>query len=138
MSKNGKKAKSTRDREDKRHSANGCGRLGSVADESEEIGAYPYSIFDPNSEGENCNRDGRNGGFGGILRQLRELRDEHLAFVDAHSERLRTRLAEDERHRKQIISKMALLERQIVQLLTEQPNIQTDGNSFQKIPNQNE
>lgn len=66
-----------------------------------------------NSNGQDSAEGYREGNLGGIVSQLRELRDQHLAFVDAHTERLKARLADDEQHRKEIIEKMNQLECQI-------------------------
>lgn len=63
---------------------------------------------------------------------MRELRDEHLAFVDAHSNRLKARLADDEQHRKQITKKMDLLERQIMQFLEEPSEGEESGEPIEK------
>lgn len=52
--------------------------------------------------------------LGKILSQLRELREAHLAYINAHSDRLRMRLEEDERHRSAIIAGMDELEQQLI------------------------
>lgn len=58
--------------------------------------------------------------IGKILSQLRELREAHLAYVNAHSDRLRARLAEDEEHRSKIITDMDELEQQLLQIQVKQ------------------
>lgn len=52
--------------------------------------------------------------LGKILSQLRELREAHLAYVNAHTDRLRVRLAEDEEHRSQIMTGLDELEQEII------------------------
>lgn len=58
--------------------------------------------------------------IGKILSQLRELREAHLAYVNAHSDRLRARLAEDDEHRSKIITDMDALEQQLLQIQVKQ------------------
>lgn len=57
---------------------------------------------------------------GGILRQLKQIKEAHLAYVNAHTERLRARLAEDEQHRQQIIDDIDQLGQEIVELLEDE------------------
>lgn len=53
---------------------------------------------------------------GGILRQLKQSMEEHLAYVDAHTERLKARLAEDEAQRRKLLAEMAALEEDLKQI----------------------
>lgn len=55
--------------------------------------------------------------FGGMLRQLRRLQQAHLAYVEAHGDRLEKRLQENREHKQQVIDDMERLERQIVELM---------------------
>lgn len=126
MAKNGKTKAGTRTN-DKRNSANAGRGLGGAAAQSQEFRTDPNTVLEADSTWENSGGNDRAGGAGGIIRQLRELRDEHLGFVDAHSDRLKARLADDERHRKQIIEKMDLLERQIMQFLEEPSESEESG-----------
>lgn len=54
--------------------------------------------------------------IGGILRQLKRAKESYLEYVNAHSERLRLRLAEDEAQRKQLLDDIARLEREISEI----------------------
>jgi|SRR4028119_591672 hypothetical protein len=79
----------------------------STADGSEQKRGTRTTVKEAHSEqGED--------GFGKILSQLRKLREEHLKYVNAHTERLKERLAEDEEHRQQLISEMDELEQEII------------------------
>ncbi len=79
----------------------------STADGSEQKRGTRTTVKEAQSEqGEDA--------FGKILSQLRKLREEHLKYVNAHTERLKERLAEDEEHRQQLISEMDELEQEII------------------------
>lgn len=58
--------------------------------------------------------------LGGMLRQLRKIREAHLAYVNSHTERLKMRLAEDDDHRQQVIEDMDRLETQLLEHLAEE------------------
>lgn len=64
--------------------------------------------------------------IGKILSQLRELREAHLAYVNAHSDRLKARLAEDDEHRSQIVEGMDSLEQEILLIQASQKSIALD------------
>jgi hypothetical protein len=82
-------------------------RQASPADGSEQKRGTGTAVKEAQSEqGEDV--------LGKILSQLRKLREEHLKYVNAHTERLKERLAEDEEHRQQIISEMDELEQEII------------------------
>lgn len=51
---------------------------------------------------------------GKILSQLEAIRAAHLAYINAHTDRLRARLAEDEEHRSKIITDIDELREQII------------------------
>lgn len=57
--------------------------------------------------------------IGGMMRQLSEIRQAHLAYVDAHAERLKKRLAENQEHRKTFTETASKLENEINKLLAE-------------------
>ena len=48
--------------------------------------------------------------IGGIIGQLQELQQEHLAYVKAHEDRLKKRLEENHAHQKNVLDKMEALE----------------------------
>lgn len=52
--------------------------------------------------------------FGKILSQLEEIREAHLAYLNAHTDRLRARLAEDDEHRQKLINDMDKLREAII------------------------
>lgn len=96
--------------------------------------ADPYSNISPGQlGGKDGNKPERSSGatskesqaeseqrdIGGILRQLRNLQQTHLAYVDAHGERLRKRLAENQEHRQRIADDMQRLEGIVLDLLDE-------------------
>lgn len=54
---------------------------------------------------------------GGILRQLKALQAAHLAYVDAHQERLKKRLKESDQHKSKILEEMKQLEEDLMELL---------------------
>lgn len=57
--------------------------------------------------------------FGKILSQLRELQRSHLAYVEAHEERLKARLKAANEHHDKVLNQMKLLEQEILELLGE-------------------
>jgi hypothetical protein len=57
--------------------------------------------------------------FGKILSQLRELQRSHLAYVEAHEERLKARLKAAKEHHDKVLDQMKLLEQEILELLGE-------------------
>lgn len=65
--------------------------------------------------------------FGKILRQLREIREAHLAYVNAHTERLRARLTEDEEYRQKIAENMDRLEQEIMTQLDNSQKLVSDN-----------
>lgn len=67
------------------------------------------------------------GDIGGIISQLRDLQQAHLAYVDAHEERLRKRLAESQEHRRKVAENMERLEQQAMRLLNEINTHQVEG-----------
>lgn len=70
-------------------------------------GEKPYNENSFNSSGEAA--------IGGILRQLEEIHQDYLAYIEAHSARLRARLAEDDERRREAVSKIERLKQQIVE-----------------------
>lgn len=57
--------------------------------------------------------------LGKILSQLRELQRSHLAYVEAHEQRLQSRLKAAQEHHNQALNQMKLLEQEILSLLGE-------------------
>lgn len=54
--------------------------------------------------------------LGKILRQLRSLQEAHLAYVNAHGERLEARLQENRVHKNQVMEEMKELEQEVIKL----------------------
>jgi hypothetical protein len=95
--------------------------LGSSGQQSAVNGHEPNSVPEGDCswvhrEPESDN-DSRKRNFGKILGQLRELQQSHLAYVQAHEDRLRTRLKVAEEHHGQVTQQMAKLESEILKLL---------------------
>lgn len=57
--------------------------------------------------------------LGGIQRQLRQLQSQHLAYVEAHGQRLEARLQENRQHKTIILAEIAALEKELSELITE-------------------
>ena len=55
----------------------------------------------------------------GVLRQIKQLQSEHLAYVNAHGQRLEQRLLENREHKEKILGEIADLEQELNQLLAE-------------------
>lgn len=102
-----------------RDTADESQRLGSVAEDSRSHWNDTNENADISSEGRIATTDEftREAIIGGILRQLRQLQEAHLAYVEAHGERLEARLADNRKHKQQIISDMEELEKGIRKLL---------------------
>ncbi|NET87941.1 MAG: hypothetical protein F6K45_07580 [Kamptonema sp. SIO1D9] len=101
----------------KRDSPNVPRRLGEVGRKSSNVGVEQDEASDDASEGRDNNRKTSKQGqesAGGILSQLRKIKKAHLQYVNAHSERLKARLAEDEIHRKEVIEEIAALEFELI------------------------
>ena len=79
----------------------------SESDGGEQVGSIGETLTTADTEW-------REATLGKILSQLEELREAHLAYVNAHTDRLRARLAEDEEHRSQILAGMDELREQII------------------------
>lgn len=110
-------------RDDQRNGENGYRRLGSFGYQSQRDGDVQDEIFDSNSEGRNPSGEQEAAyfigttDFGGMLSQLRKLKEAHLAYVKAHERRLETRLKENREHQAKILSEMDDLEQHIVEVL---------------------
>jgi hypothetical protein len=101
----------------------GTSRLGSFTSQSTSTGNDANSVFDTNSTCRDRVRKSDTGNrkriAGGILRQLRELQQAHLAYVKAHEKHLEVRLKENQKHQRKIAEDMQKLEKVILQLLQE-------------------
>jgi len=110
--------------DNKRHCSSGRGRLGGVEKQSKSNG---NEITDgiPESDCTGIYRSSENplnGGetnLGKILSQLRELQRSHLAYVEAHEERLQNRLKAAQEHHNNVTEQMKQLEQEIICLLGE-------------------
>lgn len=110
--------------EDQRHSSPRRGGLERVGGQSEGDGhEVTNGSFEGDCEGvyrdSKGSLDRREANFGKILGQVRELQCSHLAYVEAHEERLQTRLKAAKEHHNQVLSRMKLLEEEILSLLGE-------------------
>ncbi|WP_226580940.1 hypothetical protein [Microseira wollei] len=54
-----------------------------------------------------------------MLRQLRQIRQAHLAYVEAHGQRLEARLKENREHHQKILGEINDLEDELTKLLEE-------------------
>lgn len=108
----------------KRNNSSRRGRLGGNQKQSKSVG---NEIKDrvPESNCTGIYRSSKNfvnGGeanLGKILSQLRELQRSHLAYVEAHEERLENRLKAAKEHHTTVINQMNELEQEILYLLGE-------------------
>lgn len=95
--------------------------LGSAAAESRENEYDPLRFSRTDCEQRHLSGSGaRRRSAGGILRQLKQIKEAHLSYVNNHTERLKARLAEDEEHRQNVIDDINILEKQIEELLEEE------------------
>ena len=110
--------------DDKRDSPSRRGGLGSAEEQSQSAGD---EVQDGVLEGD-CtwvhrgpenSIDGGKANLGKILSQLRILQRSHLAYVEAHEERLKNRLRAAEEHHNNITEQMNQLEQEILCLLGE-------------------
>lgn len=100
--------------------------VGQIQSGSQRPGENSYQINHGHSGGNtpSCASDTIRANLGGILSRVKELQDEHLAYVKSHEDRLETRLSENRRHQNRILEKMKQLEAEIESLI--EPDI-SDG-----------
>lgn len=106
---------------DKRHSSHETGRLGGARAESsvDRLNSNQATDSDCSREhnpGKSC-IENREAALGGILSQLKLLQQDHLAYVQAHEQRLVQRLEENREHQKQVLARMNALEEEVVHYL---------------------
>ncbi len=75
----------------------------------------------------NAGDRGKHETVGGILRQLKQTKESYLEYVNAHTERLKLRLAEDETQRKQLMDDIARLESEICELEESESDLGLDS-----------
>lgn len=94
-------------------------RLGETQGESRETGddSRKTDYSDSQSGAARCLESDRKTTPGGILRQLKSLRETHLAYALAHGQRLEARLEENKAYVRQINEELDGLEQQIASLL---------------------
>lgn len=85
--------------------------LGTPGREGQSNGVAPIRLG-----GNACDGGQETRSVGGILRQLKRAKESYLEYVNAHSERLRLRLAEDEAQRRQLQEDISRLEREIAEI----------------------
>lgn len=91
---------------------NGSGNAGQAG---ESVRCEPKRSSRTDDQGFERHRREKNPG--GILRQLRALQAAHLAYVEAHQERLQKRLEESNQHKSKILEEMHQLEEDLLELL---------------------
>ena len=106
------------------HSSSRRGGLGSVGGQGEGNGnEITNGSIEGDSKGVHRDSKGsvnrREANFGKILSQVKELQCSHLAYVEAHEERLQVRLKAAKEHHDQVLDQMKLLEQEILSLLGE-------------------
>ncbi|GET38186.1 hypothetical protein MiSe_29400 [Microseira wollei NIES-4236] len=69
--------------------------------------------------GEGHGRKRGTANIGKMLRQLRQIRQAHLAYVEAHGQRLEARLKENREHHQKILGEINDLEDELTKLLEE-------------------
>ena len=110
--------------DDKCNSPTRRGRLGGTEEQGESAG---NEVSDGVSQGDSTwiyrspedFIDGGKANLGKILSQLRVLQRSHLAYVEAHEERLKSRLKAAEEHHNNIADQMNHLEQEILALIGE-------------------
>lgn len=110
--------------DNKRDSSARRGGLGGTEEQGESIGnEVSDGIFEGDStwlhRSPENSIDGGKANLGKILSQLRKLQHSHLAYVQAHEERLKNRLKAAEEHHSNITDQMNHLEQEILALLGE-------------------
>ncbi len=104
------------------NSQNAATRLELTGGESQKYGSEQNQVFGSNSTGRNLDTaqddfcEGQ-GDFGKILRQLRELKETHLAYVDSQQKNLESQLASNAEHRQEISESIDALENQLIEIL---------------------
>ncbi|NEQ71903.1 MAG: hypothetical protein F6K23_01695 [Okeania sp. SIO2C9] len=78
--------------------------------------------------GESLVRDGISRTTGGISSLLREIIQEFLVYLDAHEERLETRLIENKRTKSNILKQASALENELARLLEQAEKLPKDPN----------
>lgn len=90
----------------------GRGFLGTFGRESEIAGTDEISFGGKNSPQRTIGQRT----LGGIIRQLRASKEEHLKWVEAHADRLKARLAEDESMKERLKNEIENLTRELDEL----------------------
>ncbi|MEL7039820.1 MAG: hypothetical protein AAFO04_30120, partial [Cyanobacteria bacterium J06592_8] len=57
--------------------------------------------------------------FGGIRSQLKQLQADHLAYVEAHGQRLEARLQENRKHKSKVLADIEVLQKELDDLIAE-------------------
>jgi hypothetical protein len=116
-------AKSSKE-DNKRHGSSRRGGLGGAQKQSKSTGnevkdGVPQSNCAGIYRGSKNSVNGGEANLGKILSQLRELQRSHLAYVEAHEERLQNRLKAAKEHHSSVMNQMNELEQEILCLLGE-------------------
>lgn len=79
----------------------------------------PLTLGSDRAVGQVEQPESRAGCLKGVLRQIKQLQSEHLAYVSSHGQRLEQRLQENREHKEKILGEIADLEQKLNQLLAE-------------------
>ena len=116
-----------KERKDKCNSVNTRGRLGGFSKNSQIVGNEQNQVDTGNrtwrsSTKESDNLTGNPGQaiIGGILRRLEQIEQDNLEFVEAHTSRLKARLAEDKKQKQKIVEGIQELKEEVLKLLIEE------------------
>ncbi len=78
-----------------------------------------FSLGSDRTMGQSQRPESRTSRLKGVLRQIKQLQSEHLAYVNAHGQRLEQRLQENREHKEKILGEIADLEKELNELLEE-------------------
>lgn len=114
----------SREEDNQRDFKNVNSRLGFTSGQSSADGNESNQIFDSDSSWGNISGEegiaGGQGTTGKMLRQLRDLKDAHLAYIDSHKQLLESQLEANAEHRDKILECMNRLEGNMLKLLGEE------------------
>lgn len=95
--------------------------LGGVEGESRKDGDESNKVLNSNSAWRDIGREEsfsrESSSLGGIFRQLRELRESHLASVEENEKKLREGLTKNENHKQDLLQSIEKLENLLEQLI---------------------
>lgn len=114
-----------RDKDSQRNLENVSAGLGLASSESSVFGDESDKVSNTNCERRNSARrqdaSSEYGDSGKIFRQLKELHQAHLAYIDKDKEVLQAQLTEKTIYRDEVVKRIADLEEQMLEILREEP-----------------